>query len=66
MVAHWQEILVLSICLVACGYIAWRSWLALTGQKTTGCGAACGKCETPRSPLMQIDVAPRKSGEQEG
>ncbi|MDX1945096.1 MAG: hypothetical protein SFU86_06790 [Pirellulaceae bacterium] len=65
MATHWQDGLALALCLVAAGYIAWRSWQTVVRRRAAGCGSSCGKCASAANlasepaKLVQIDVPPR-------
>jgi hypothetical protein len=62
----WQYVLVTAVLLAAAAYVMLRSWRAVRGKKSAGCGG-CGTCATSSAKsgttrsdtLLQIDEQER-------
>ena len=62
----WQDVLIVIAVVAAAAYICGRAWQAVTGRASSGCGAACPKCNTTTAPkLLSLEQQPARGAEVE-
>ncbi len=63
----WQDVVAIGVVLGAALYLASLVWRGVSGDKSAGCGSACGKCSSGRADaVVTIGLAPAAKAARSG